>query len=72
MNKDIVKDHWKEMKTILKKKWRKFTEDEVMHMQGTYEELIGSLQKKYGLQKQEAQDQIDIFMEENHLDDDRF
>jgi uncharacterized protein YjbJ (UPF0337 family) len=65
MNKDIVKGKWKEIKGQLKQQWGKLTDDEISQMDGTYEELEGVLQKRYGLEKDEAEKQIKEFLNQN-------
>lgn len=68
MNKDIVKGHWKEIKGKVKQQWGKLTDDDVSRMQGTYDELEGVLQKKYGYQKDKIEKEIESFIEKNHFD----
>ena len=66
MNKDIIKGKWKEIKGQLKQQWGKLTDDDIEKMQGNYEELEGVLQKNYGYQKDQAQKEIEAFVEKNH------
>lgn len=66
MNKDIVKGHWKEIKGQLKQQWGKLTDDNIDQMEGSYEELSGILQKNYGYQKDQADREIDTFLEKNN------
>jgi uncharacterized protein YjbJ (UPF0337 family) len=68
MNKDVVKGKWKEMKGKIKQKWGKLTDDDVTHMEGTYDELSGRLQKAYGYQKDQAEKELNDFIEENGWD----
>lgn len=65
MSKDIIKGKWKEIKGKLRQQWNKLTDDEISQMQGTYDELEGMLQKKYGCKKKEAQREIENFVDEN-------
>ena len=65
MNKDIITGKWKEVKGKLKQQWGKLTDDDISHMQGTYEELEGTLQKKYGYKKEEVERQIETFVDKN-------
>jgi len=65
MNKDIIKGNWKEIKGKLKQQWGKLTDDEINQWEGSYEELEGTLQKKYGYQKEEAKKQINTFIEKH-------
>ena len=38
-------------------------------MQGSYEELLGKIQKKYGYQEKQAREELDAFLERNDLND---
>lgn len=67
MNNDIIKGNWKEIKGKIKQQWGKLTDDDITQMQGTYEELEGTLQKKYGYQKEDAKKAIDTFLKDNNL-----
>jgi uncharacterized protein YjbJ (UPF0337 family) len=66
MNKDIIQGKWKEIKGQLKQQWGKLTDNEISQMQGTYEELEGVLQKKYGYAKNEAKREIESFIKKNN------
>lgn len=66
MNKDIIQGKWKEVKGKIRQQWSEFTEDDIGHMRGTYEELEGALQKKYGYQKDRAEKEIETFINANH------
>jgi uncharacterized protein YjbJ (UPF0337 family) len=65
MNADIIKGHWSEIKGQLKQQWGKLTDDDVAKMQGSYEELEGSLQKRYGYRKDEVEKEVDAFIKKN-------
>jgi uncharacterized protein YjbJ (UPF0337 family) len=65
MNEDILKGRWNEIKGKVKQQWSKLTDDEVGQIEGNYTELMGTLQKHYGYQKDEAQKEIDSFIEKN-------
>jgi len=69
MNKDVVKGHWKEIKGKIRQQWGKFTDDEIAQWKGTFEELEGGLQKKYGYQKEQADKEINTFLEKNDWND---
>lgn len=67
MNKEIVRGHWTEIKGKLKQQWGKLTDDDIKQMEGSYEELAGILQKRYGYQKEETQREIEKFIDDNDL-----
>lgn len=64
MNKDIIKGKWKEIKGQLKQQWGKLTDDHIAQINGSYDELEGSLQKLYGYDKERAKKEIDSFLDE--------
>lgn len=69
MNKDIIKGKWHEIKGKVKQQWGKLTDDEITRVNGSYEELEGILQKKYGYQKDQAQKEIQTFLDKNNWKD---
>ena len=54
MNKDQFKGRWTQFKGELKDQWGKFTDDDLMQIQGDYQKFQGTLQAKYGDQKEEV------------------
>lgn len=62
MNESILKGNWKQIKGMVKKTWGKITDDEIDHIQGDYESLIGKVQEKYGYKKEEARDKVNDFV----------
>lgn len=68
MNKDIIQGKWQEVKGKVRQQWADFTDDDVAHMKGSYEELAGKIQKKYGYEKDRAEKEIDAFIAKNHFD----
>jgi uncharacterized protein YjbJ (UPF0337 family) len=65
MNEDIIKGKWHEVKGKITQKWNKLTDDDVGQIKGSYEELQGLLQKKYGYEKDIAKKNLDEFIKEN-------
>lgn len=65
MNKDIIEGKWTEVKGKLKQQWGKLTDDEITQINGSFEELQGILQKKYGYDKEEMKKEIDNFINKN-------
>jgi uncharacterized protein YjbJ (UPF0337 family) len=54
MNKDQFKGRWGQFKGELKKQWGKFTDDDLLQIEGDYQKFQGTLQAKYGDQKEEV------------------
>jgi uncharacterized protein YjbJ (UPF0337 family) len=63
MNDDILKGKWKEMTGEVKRRWGKLTDDDMLEIKGNAEKLRGSLQKRYGYTKDQAQHEYDEFVE---------
>lgn len=65
MNEDIIKGKWHEIKGRLKQQWAKVTDDEIAQMKGSFEELQGVIQQKYGYQKEQAHKEIQDFIDKH-------
>ena len=63
MNADQMKGKWKQMKGSVKTKWGKLTDDDLDVINGQREQLIGKIQERYGIAKDEAQRQVDDWNE---------
>ena len=59
MNWDQVKGNWKQFKGQVKQQWGKLTDDDLHLIGGQKDKLVGRIQERYGLQKDEAQRQVD-------------
>lgn len=65
MNTDTFKGQWNQLKGRVRRQWGKLTDDDVDQIQGNAEILIGKLQERYGRSKDEAQRDLDRFLEED-------
>jgi uncharacterized protein YjbJ (UPF0337 family) len=63
MNADQMKGKWKQLKGSVKTKWGKLTDDDVEVINGQRDQLIGRIQERYGIAKDEAQRQVDQWNE---------
>jgi uncharacterized protein YjbJ (UPF0337 family) len=59
MNWDEIEAKWMQFKGSAKQRWAKFTDDDLDYVSGTRDRLIGRLQQKYGITKEEAERQAD-------------
>jgi len=59
MNWDQVEGKWKQVKGSAKEKWGKLTDDDLDVIAGKKDQLIGRLQERYGIAKEEAEKQSD-------------
>lgn len=58
MNWDIVKGKWKEITGSAKSKWGELTDDDLTQIDGEREKLVGKVQERYGVSKEEADKQV--------------
>jgi uncharacterized protein YjbJ (UPF0337 family) len=62
MNEDTLKGQWTQIKGRVREQWGKLTNDDLDQIQGRAEQLIGKVQERYGIQRDEAKRQVDDFM----------
>lgn len=62
MNWDQIEGNWTQFKGTVQKQWGKITNDELDVIDGRREELVGRIQKQYGISKEEAEKQVDEFL----------
>ena len=58
MNEDILKGNWNEIKGSVQKQWGKLTDDQITQINGDRTKLAGSIQKSYGIAREEAEKQL--------------
>lgn len=59
MNWDQVAGKWKQMKGDLRTRWGKLSDDDLQSVGGQKDKLVGLIQERYGIEKEEAQRQVD-------------
>lgn len=59
MNSDQFEGKWKQLKGSVKQRWAKLTDDDITALSGKRDELIGKLQERYGITKEQAQKEAD-------------
>jgi uncharacterized protein YjbJ (UPF0337 family) len=62
MNWDRVEGNWKELKGKVQKQWGKLTNDDLDVIEGNRKELAGRLQQRYGYAKEQAEQEIDTWL----------
>jgi len=61
MNWDQIKGNWKQFTGKAKEKWGKLTDDDLQVIGGKRDQLVGKIQERYGIAKDEAERQVDDF-----------
>jgi uncharacterized protein YjbJ (UPF0337 family) len=58
MNWDRVEGNWKQVTGKAKEKWGKLTDDDLTVINGKQDQLVGRVQERYGIAKDEAERQV--------------
>jgi uncharacterized protein YjbJ (UPF0337 family) len=59
MNWDQVEGKWKQLRGSAKQQWGKLTDDDLEQVAGMRDQLVGKLQERYGIAREEAQKKAD-------------
>ena len=62
MNWDEIEGNWKKFAGDIKVRWGRLTDDDLDIIQGQREKLSGELQRKYGIARDEAEEEIEDFL----------
>ena len=58
MNNDRIEGNWKQFQGKVKEQWGTLTDDDLDVIEGKRDQLIGRLQERHGLNKDEAERQV--------------
>jgi len=58
-----IRGNWNEFKGEAKERWGELTDDELLQVEGKRDQLVGMIQKKYDLDLEEAEAQVDVWAE---------
>ena len=58
MNKDRFEGNWLQFKGKVKEQWGKLTDDDLDVVAGRRDQLAGKIQERYGIAKDEAEQQL--------------
>ena len=67
MNIDQTKGTWKQFVGKAKESWGRLTDDDWKVVEGKRDQLVGKIQERYGIDREEAERQVSEF-ERNHGD----
>jgi uncharacterized protein YjbJ (UPF0337 family) len=62
MNDDVFKGKWMQFKGQIKEKWGQLTDDDFDTANGQRDQLVGRIQERYGLAKDEVNRQLDALI----------
>ena len=58
MNADIMEGKWKQMRGQMKEWWGKLTDDDFDVIAGKRDQLLGRIQERHGISRDEAEKQV--------------
>lgn len=58
MNKEKLYGEWNVIKGKIKEKWGKLTDNDLTEINGKRDQLLGKIQKKYGVAKEQAEKEL--------------
>ena len=56
---DELAGKWKQFRGEVRKQWGNLTDDDFAYAAGQRDKLVGKVQERYGIEKQEAENQVD-------------
>jgi uncharacterized protein YjbJ (UPF0337 family) len=62
MNWDQLEGKWMQARGTVREKWGKLTDDDLDVIAGKRDQLVGRIQERYGVAKEEAERQADAFV----------
>ncbi|MBN9490647.1 MAG: CsbD family protein [Alphaproteobacteria bacterium] len=61
-----IKGAWTQTKGVVKERWGKLTDDDLLEIQGRREKLVGKIQTRYGISHEEAESQVGGWEQKYH------
>jgi len=65
MNSDQIQGKWQQVKGSVKQNWGKLTDDDLTYIDGARDKLIGRIQERYGIQRDEADRLVKKWMDDS-------
>jgi uncharacterized protein YjbJ (UPF0337 family) len=66
MNQDTIQGTWRQLTGKVKVQWGKLTDDDLDVIDGRREQLLGRIQQRYGVARDEAENQVRDWERANH------
>ena len=62
------KGRWTQTKGAVKEQWAKLTDDDLLAIEGRRDQLVGKIQARYGISKEEAEAQVSTWEQRRYRD----
>lgn len=66
MDNQTLNGEWNQLKGTVKQKWAELTDDDLTHIEGDRDRLVGRVQERYGHSREDAERDVDNWRRENH------
>lgn len=63
MNQAILEGKYRQMRGAMQEEWGKLTDDDIRMFVGKTDRLVGKLMERYGYTREQAEDQVDQFLD---------
>lgn len=63
MNWEQIEGHWKQFRGSMRQRWGKLTDSDFEVISGKKDALVGKIQEKYGIAKENAERQVETWQE---------
>lgn len=70
MNWDRIEGSWKTAKGKLREQWGRLTDDDLDVIAGKRDQLVGTLQNRYGMTKEQVEKEVKDFESRSQMDAD--
>jgi uncharacterized protein YjbJ (UPF0337 family) len=64
MNQDIFQGRWQQIKGKVREKWGQLTDDDFTQIGGQKDQLVGRVQERYGLAREQAEREVNDWLNE--------
>jgi uncharacterized protein YjbJ (UPF0337 family) len=64
VNSDQFQGQWLQVKGSIKQQWGKLTDDDLIYIGGTRDNLVGRIQERYGIVREEADRRVKQWMDD--------
>lgn len=68
MNWTQIEGKWDQVKGQVRSQWAKLTDDDVANLKGKKDQLVGKIVERYGVAKDDAEQQIDSWLKRVNKD----